>query len=497
MALGASRGRLILRALVETTILGLTGACGGLLVAYLCAPLLMDLLPAGRTPLPISLTPDWKIDLLAIGLSLVISLMFGVLPAWIASRVSPQQALRSGTATRRSGFFSRGLLTFQTGAALILLVGTGLLIHTFYVLRNTSPGFDVEHLIAFTVNPGIKGRSAKVLPTFPADLQQRIQSLPGVRSASLASAPLMQRIGMKTTVALPGQKIPSEAFLNTTLDSVSNSFFDTLGIPTLSGRSFTTADALRSGPVPTIINEAFARLIFPNQNPLGKAFGTGAPGRMAAATNVVVGIAGDSKYRSLREAMLPIYYTPIEQRSDWSSEFYLYVRTQGSPASIVQAARKVLSSLDPQLPFSAVITMREQLNESLWQERLLAVLAGIFSVISVLMAGTGLYGLLSYDASQRTREFGIRSAVGAQKKHVAALLLKELIRIVVPGLIIGLLACLLLTRIIASALYGIKPFDPLSLACALLTVGAIGIIAVWQPMRLAMNVDPAVVLREE
>jgi predicted permease len=355
----------------------------------------------------------------------------------------------------------------------------------------------VEHLIAFTVNPGIKGRSAKVLPTFPADLQQRIQSLPGVRSASLASAPLMQRIGMKTTVALPGQKIPSEAFLNTTLDSVSNSFFDTLGIPTLSGRSFTTADALRSGPVPTIINEAFARLIFPNQNPLGKAFGTGAPGRMAAATNVVVGIAGDSKYRSLREAMLPIYYTPIEQRSDWSSEFYLYVRTQGSPASIVQAARKVLSSLDPQLPFSAVITMREQLNESLWQERLLAVLAGIFSVISVLMAGTGLYGLLSYDASQRTREFGIRSAVGAQKKHVAALLLKELIRIVVPGLIIGLLACLLLTRIIASALYGIKPFDPLSLACALLTVGAIGIIAVWQPMRLAMNVDPAVVLREE
>jgi ABC-type antimicrobial peptide transport system permease subunit len=141
--------------------------------------------------------------------------------------------------------------------------------------------------------------------------------------------------------------------------------------------------------------------------------------------------------------------------------------------------------------------MREQLSESLWQERLLAVLAGIFSVISVLMAGTGLYGLLSYDASQRTREFGIRSAVGAQKKDVAALLLKDLARIVVPGLAIGLLACLLLTRIIASALYGIKPFDPLSLAGALLTVGTIGIIAVWQPMRHAMNVDPAIVLREE
>jgi ABC-type antimicrobial peptide transport system permease subunit len=218
---------------------------------------------------------------------------------------------------------------------------------------------------------------------------------------------------------------------------------------------------------------------------------------MAVATNVVVGVAGDSKYRSLREAMLPIYYTPIDQRSDWNSEFYLYVRTQGSPASIVSAARKVLSGLDSQLPFSAVITMREQLSESLWQERLLAVLAGIFSIISVLMAGTGLYGLLSYDASQRTREFGIRSAVGAQKKDVAALLLMELAHIVVPGLATGLLACLLLVRIIASALYGIKPFDPLSLAGALLIVGAIGIMAAWQPMRRAMNVDPAIVLREE
>jgi predicted permease len=497
MALGASRGRLIRRALVETTILGLAGALGGLLLAYLCAPLLMDLLPGGRTPLPISLVPDSKIDLLAMVLSLVISLIFGVLPAWTAARVSPQQALQRGSATKRSGAIRRGLLTFQTGATLVLLVGTGLLVHTLYVLRNTSPGFDVEHLIAFALNPGVKGPSAKVSPTFPAELQQRIQSMPGVRSASFASAPLMQRIGMKTSVALSGQKIRSEAFLNTTLDSVSNSFFDTLGIQILSGRSFTTADALRSGPVPTIINEAFGRRILANQNPLGKTFGTGAPGKMAVATNVVVGVASDSKYRSLREAMLPIYYTPIDQQSDWNSEFYLYVRTKGSPASIVSDARKVLSDLDSQLPFSAVITMREQLSESLWQERLLAVLAGIFSIISVLMAGTGLYGLLACDASQRTREFGIRSAVGAQKKDVAALLLMELAHIVAPGLATGLLACLLLVRIITSALYGIKPFDPLSLAGALLIVGAIGIMAAWQPMHHAMNVDPAIVLREE
>jgi ABC-type antimicrobial peptide transport system permease subunit len=141
--------------------------------------------------------------------------------------------------------------------------------------------------------------------------------------------------------------------------------------------------------------------------------------------------------------------------------------------------------------------MQEQLSESLWQERLLAVLAGVFSVISILMAATGLYGLLSYDASQRTREFGIRNAVGAQKKDVAILLLKELARILLPGIVIGLFACLLLTRVIESALYDIKPHDPLSLAGALLIVSAIGMIAAWQPMRRAMNIDPAIVLREE
>jgi predicted permease len=497
VALGASRGRLILHALIESTTLGLTGAGGGLFVAYLCAPLLMRLLPTGRTPLPVSLVPDWRIDLLAVGLALTLSLMFGMLPAWIASRVAPQQALRSGTATRRSGRLSRGLLTFQTGTTLVLLVGTGLLIHTFYALRNTMPGFDVGHLITFTLNPGMEGRSTKLPPTFAEELQQSIQSLPGVRSASLANAALMQRIGMKTSVALPGRKIPSGAFLNTSLDNVSNTFFDTLGIPILAGRSFSTADATRSGPVPTVVNEAFVRVMFPNEDPLGKTFGTGTPGVVAAATNVVVGVSGDSKYRSLREAMLPIFYSPIEQRTDWGSQFYLYVRTQGPPASIINAARKVLSRVDPQLPFSNVLTMQEQLSESLWQERLLAVLAGVFSVISILMAATGLYGLLSYDASQRTREFGIRNAVGAQKKDVAILLLKELARILLPGIVIGLFACLLLTRVIESALYDIKPHDPLSLAGALLIVSAIGMIAAWQPMRRAMNIDPAIVLREE
>ena len=223
----------------------------------------------------------------------------------------------------------------------------------------------------------------------------------------------------------------------------------------------------------------------------------GGPGQTAMATNIVVGVAGDSKYRSLREGLLPIFYVPIDPRQSVDSEFYVYVRTQAAPATIVPAARDALSSLNAGLPFSDVSTMRQQVDASLWQERLLALLAGIFSGLSILMAATGLYGLLSYDGSQRTREFGIRSAVGAQRKDVGILLLKDLIRIVAPGLAIGFAGCLLLSRVIASALYGIQPLDPLSLAAALASVLAICAVSAWQPVRRAMLVDPAIVLRDE
>jgi predicted permease len=497
LALGASRTRLVLVALIESVSLGLSGAGGGLLVAWICAPVLKSLLPPELTQLPVSLIPDLNIDGQAVSLALGVSLIFGVFPAWAASRIEPQRALRSGTATRRPGLLGRWMLILQTGASLILLVGTGLLIHTFYVLAHTNPGFDVEHLIAFTVDSRMEGGSKQLGSVLPGELQRRIGALPGVRSASLAITALMQRVGLKISVALPGQKIPSTAFLNTSTNAVSSTFFDTLGIPIISGHNFSDVDVTRTRPVPIVINEAFAHLIFPNENPLGRIFGMGAPGEVAKATCLVVGVAGDSKYRSLREAMLPIFYGPYSPQTGQVGQFYLYVRTQGPPAAIINSARKVLFSLDPQVTFSKVYTMKEQLSESLWQERLLAVLAGVFSVISALMAGMGLYALLAYDASQRTREFGIRSAVGAQKRDLVVLLLKELARIVVPGVVIGMGACLFLTRIIASALYGIKLLDPVSITAASVIVTAIGLISAWQPIHHAMNVDPAIVLREE
>jgi predicted permease len=462
MALGASRTRLGLAAMRGALFLGLAGAAGGLLVARLRAPLLIWLLPPTLMRLPISLVPSLKIDGLAVGLALTVSLIFSVIPALSPSRVSPQDSLRRGTATTRTGLLGRLMLILQTAASLVLLVGTGLLIRTFYTLAHTNPGFDVEHLITFTINPAMDEGAGKLDPVFPGELQRSIAALPGVRIASLAGVALMQRIGLKTSVAPSGQKIPPQAFLNSSENFVSSTFFETLGIPIVSGHNFSDADAARAPVAPIVINQAFARLIFPNENPLGKSIGMGAPGQVAKASGLVVGIAGDSKYRSLREAMLPFFYRPRAPQSTQDGPFYLYVQTQGAPSDIINSARKVLSSLAPQLAFSEVQTMQEQLSQSLWQERILAVLAGAFSAIAMLICGMGLYSLLAYDANLRTREFGIRSAVGAQKLDLALLLLREPIRILAPGLAIGVVSCLLLTRVIASVLYGTKPLDPAS-----------------------------------
>lgn len=500
LALGASRTHLILRALRAAAALGIAGAAGGLLVAWLGAPVLLRLLPAGHNT--VSLAPQFSTVLAAVGLALLISLLFGGLPAWLSANVAPERTLHRGTATRRPGRLSRSLLILQTALTMVLLAQTGLLLRTFYVLRHTNPGFDPDHLLCFTLDPGIAGIGVPPPASLPSALLGQVRQLPGVDNASLAIAALMVRLGLKSSVALPGTKIPPQAFLNTSVEGVSSTFFDTMQMPLLAGRVFSepqpaSSDSTRPHPVPAVVNEAFARMLFPGQNPINRTFGAGATGSIATPDSVVVGVVADSKYRSLREPLLPIYYVPVRQRPDWGGQLYLYVRTRSAPAAVIDRVRGVLARLDGQLPFSTIVTVKEQISASLWQERLLAALGTIFSCISILMAAVGLYGLFALDFAQRTREFGIRSAVGAQRLDVVLLLLRDLVRLVLPGMLAGVAACFLLTRLIAFALYGVRPLDPLVIAAAGLLTALIAIAAVGFPLRRASRIDPAIVLRDE
>jgi predicted permease len=497
MALGATRLRLAGRALVESATLGAIGAGCGLGIACCCVPLFTRLLPAGRTPLPVSLLPGATTDWIIVGLALAVSVAFGTIPAWLVSRVAPQVALRGATATRRSGRLSRGLMIFETAATLVLLAGTGLLTHTFYRLRHTDPGFDVERLVTFTLNFDLLGGSAKVYAALSQRLGQQVLGLPGVRGVGFSTMAVMQRVGLKTSVALPGQRITQQDFMNTSLNGVSSGFFRALGIPLITGRGLEETDALRSLPIPAVINGAFARTFFPGENPLERSFGMGATGEVAKTGFVVIGVVGDSKYRSLREPLLPIFYTPVGHPYPDNLGNYFYVRTVGPPQGIIRAVRDALFELEPQLPILNVETMRDQVNDSLWQERLLVALAAMFSGVSVLLAGLGLYGLLAYDASRRTREFGIRAALGAQISNIAHLMVSELLGILIPGFILGGVGCALLARMIAPTLYGIGPYDTLSWSCALFGVLGIGVAAAWRPVQTAISADPSVVLREE
>lgn len=502
IALGASRTRLLTHALLESVALGLIGAGGGIALAILGAPFFARLLPLGLHAEPVSLAPGLAISFVALGLSLLLSILFGAVPAWLTSRAMPQRALRRGASTSRSSRLSRSLLVVQTALTLVLLVETGLMLRTFSALRHTDPGFDVDHVVTFSLVPAVAGPNMRSGTTLPRDLSEdllkRVRQLPGIRGASLSGAEPMQRIGMKTTVALPGRQFTSSAFLNTSLNAVSSNFFETMAMPLLSGRALTDADSNTKSPapMPVVINQAFARTFFPGQNPLGKTFGNGTPGEIAKPDKIVVGVVGDSKYRSLREPLLPIYYPPLQLR-DYEGTEFLYVRAQGPPETIIAAVRNTLAQLDPTLPFAEIQTMRQQVSESLWQERLLAVLAAIFSAVSILMAATGLYGLLAYDASQRAREFGIRIAVGAQRSSVASLLLRDLLRIVLPGAAAGVLICILLSGLVASALYGVRASDITSFSAALLAVAVIAAVASGLPMWRAVRTDPAVILRDE
>jgi predicted permease len=502
VALGASRMRVAAHAIIRSLILGLAGATGGLLLSYAFAPLLKRLLPVELATVPLS--PGFVACCLAVALAVGVSLAFGAVPAWVASRVAPEHALRRGTSTRRAGSLGKSLLVMQIGLTFILLVGSGLLIRTYYVLRDTNPGFEVEHLAEFTLNARVIGASEKLPPTLPFALQERVQNIPGVRSASLSSGALMRRIGLKTYVALPGQRVAKQGFLNATMNRVSSSYFDTLHIPIVAGRVFTPAelretdlDSPPGPPISVVVNQAFARRFFPNENAIGKTFGHARPGQVATANYVVVGISGDSKYRSLREQMLPIFYPPLVPSLNSSSYHLLYVSTQASPASVIGAVKRALFALDPRLPFADVVTMHNRVRDSLWQERSLAILSLVFALISVLMAVIGLHGLLSYDTTQRTREFGIRGALGAQKLDVAMMLVRELARILAFGIAIGALVCLLASRVIASLLYGVRALDPACVGVALAIVACTVVAASWQPLQRGMDLDPAIVLREE
>jgi len=491
MALGAGRARLVRQLLVENLLLAFAGAAGGVALAGLGAPLV-----AARFPLPGGVTPDIDGRVLAFTLALgfAAGLVAGMAPAGVASRFDIGRVLKDESApaggTRRRSVLRSGLVAAQMAISLVLLVGAVLFVRTLENARTTDPGFSVDGLVNLTVNAGVLRYDEARNGQLYAELLARLGGLPGVTAASAG------RIVPLSGSARLGEARPEDAGratdapgLRLFLNTVAPDYFRTLEIPLMRGRDFGPDDRPGTTPV-AIVNETAAAMLWPGADPIGR--------RVILPTGVtqeIVGVVKDSRYVSIREQPLAVAYVPLAQNPESSLTFHL--RAAGDPGALAAAARAAVGALDPSLPVVDVRTMVDAAGDALMRERVLATGLSLFGALALLIAGVGLFGVTAHAVGQRTREIGVRVALGANPRQVLGLVMRQGLRVTMIGAGIGLVATLALGRLVASLLFGLTPSDPASLATALVALGGAALVASWLPARRATRVDPVRTLRTE
>jgi predicted permease len=506
LAVGASRRQLIGQLLTEHLLLALPAAALGAALAYALAPALLGLLPTPRdlgqvsSPLILSISPGLRVLAFAAILTVCCVLFFGVLPAWHATRVSLATELKAARgqvhATGRPLGPALAPVIVQVAFGVVLLSAAGLMLRTYWNLEHLDAGFDRAHVVEFTSEPDAAGYTVQQTAAFYRALKERVVALPGAASVAFASRGVMRGVGMKMTLSPEGVTLPSNTFLNTSTNQVSPGYFGTMGIALVAGRDLTGVDAavdLKLRPI--IVNRAFAAAFFPGENAVGKFLVQGTDGKHTP-NYAIVGVVATAKYRSLREPDPPTMYTAMSD-SQIPAGSLLYVRTHGAPQGIAGAVRGELAALDPAVPLVEVLTLDQEVETSLWQERLVAILSAFFGGAAVLLAGIGLYGSLAYSVEQRRREIGIRVAVGARFGHIVRAVCSPIALAVSLGVAAGLAASALLLRLTGRLLYGVRPFDPLSLILAIVFVCLCAALAAAPPARRAARIDPASALREE
>ncbi len=500
LAIGATRGRLVRQWLTESLILTSIGGLAGLALAFAAAPLLIRALPpirdfsAAVLTLSLDLRPDGRMLAFAAALCVVCALFAGLPAAFEASRANLQTSLKSSRGTARQPFRWM-LVSLQIGLCTFLLAGAGLLVSTFRNLRALDPGFDRDHIVTFSLDPEMAHYTVEQAESLRSRLLNEVRTLPQVQSAGTASIGLMHGTGIKTTVALEGQITPHRDFLNSSLNYVSPEYFDTMRIPLLAGRLF-RPDEPESKPLHVIVNRAFVRRFFPNADPLGRKFGIGTD-RIVPPEFEIIGVVGNAKYRSLREVVPPTIYNFHYSDPKYVSGFILHLRTKGRPETIIQSVRRALNQIDPRLPFFEIRTLAEEVDATLWAERLLAWLSAIFAMVAAVLATLGVYATLAYAIAQSRREIGIRVALGARAADVLRLFSARPMRFAGIGVLLGITGFYAATPGFRSVLYEVSSTDPITVVSAVAAVLLIALAATIVAVSGALRVDPAIVLRDE
>lgn len=496
-AIGAGRSRLIRQLLTESAVLSLAGAVLGVVMAIICVRYIAAKeaaqLPPGN---PVSV--NWEVLAFTVALAVLTGLLFGLVPAWKASRIDLNEVLKQSALTTSRGAqshrTSRALVVVEIVLSLVVLVAAGLLIQSMVRLTNAPLGYRRSHLLTAGIRlPASSYPKAEDWMRFWDRLGLKLDSLPGVKG--VAFAPGLDFLPGTGPVTVEGAEDASQVASTAGPEPVSMDYFHVLGIPLLQGREFSDVDRAHSLPV-AIVNQAFARKFFPKGSALGQRIKMGPP-RAKSKWLTIVGVVGDVSYPTLfmGYAQRPCVYRPLRQDPNgWLS---VYVRTAGNTRAVAPGIGRAITAVDSNLPLPAVQTIDESLSMYMAQPQFRAELFGIFAALALLLAAVGIYGVLSQFVSQRTREIGIRIALGARQSNVLRMILGEGLKLIAAGIAIGIAGALVLTRLLSSMLYDVRPTDPVTFAVVSSVLIVVALLACYVPARRATQVDPMVALRYE
>jgi len=482
----------------EGLLLSLAGAVLGIVFAQWSGRLLVTLLSWGRNRAFLDLSLDSRVLLFTAGVAIVTGLLSGLAPAWRGARVNPQLAMKAnarGTIAGGKFGFGRALVVVQVALSLVLVVGAGLMLATFFRLETLDPGFQREQVLLVGVDlhnghypPARNGAVFK-------EILEHLRALPGIRSASASAATPIDN-------TIDGDYLPIEGYYPKSKEDtfvfdnlVSDRFFETLGTDLVAGRDFDAHDTPQS-PKVAIVNETFAKRFFAGQNPIGRRYRPYEGNKLGEQVEII-GMVKDAKYVELREDMHPVAYLAASQNANppQSNTFELRV-TAGAPTAVISVVKSTLVEVNRDISFQFK-TFALQVDESLARERLLATLAGFFGGLALLLAMIGLYGVMSYDVTRRRNEIGIRMALGAEPRRVLRMVMGQAALLISIGLALGLGAAIATTRFVETFLYGTKPNDPLTLSLAVALLAGVASLAGYLQARRASRLEPLSALREE
>jgi len=502
MALGASRKRVVRQLLTESTLLSLLGGVLGLLLAYFAIRAFLAFGP-GQMPRLNEVGINSGVLVIAFVVCVASGILFGLAPALETSRPALSDPLKDANRSSSSASAHRthrALLVFEVALALLLMMGSGLLIRSFVRLSHVSPGVETDHLITAAISLSDK-YSEPQLGQFWKQFLEKLQALPGVRAVGITMSLPPNLLEITNPFTVEGQGYDRQRKLQLAEEmAVSPDYFRALGIPLIKGRFFSPSDRVEGekDPMIVIINETMAKQYFGGKDPIGGRIQTGDPDPRSP-WETIVGVVGDVKYSGLDSGPQPTIYVPYNENGwvGWSREMYLVVRSSGGAQQVVPAIRAELASVDSTLPLAQVRTMDERLDESLVQQRFRTWLISGFAALALLLSAIGIYALISYSVSQRTREIGVRVALGAQRSHVLGIVLRDGLKLLLFGLLLGWIGALSATRVMRSLLYSTSATDAVSFVATSITLIAVALLACYIPARRATKVDPMVALRYE